>query len=127
VALVIDDEAGVRTLAQRMLERMSFEVLEAPDGRAGVDLFRANADQICLVLLDMTMPHMDGAATFRELRRIREDVQVILMSGYNEQSAMSAFAGVEPAAFVQKPYRFEELRSVVRRVSSGERPQERSP
>ena len=116
VVLVVDDEETARGLAVHMLERMGFEVLAAADGREGVEIFRANKANIRLVLLDMTMPHMDGEETFRELRRIRIDVRVVLTSGYNEQTATSRFAGKGLAAFIQKPYRFEELRAVVRNV-----------
>ncbi len=73
--LIVDDEESVRTLACRMLRRMGFTVLTANDGRDGVELFRGEAEQICLVLLDMTMPHMDGAEAFDELRRIKADVR----------------------------------------------------
>lgn len=116
LVLVIDDEETARGLAVHMLERMGFEVLAAADGREGVELFRTSKANIRLVFLDMTMPHMDGEETFRELRRIRIDVRVVLTSGYNEQTATSRFAGKGLAAFIQKPYRFEELRAVVRNV-----------
>ncbi|HEX5691703.1 MAG TPA: response regulator, partial [Roseiflexaceae bacterium] len=114
--LVIDDEYTVRNLACRMLERLGFDAIGVADGREAVELFRANPAHVRLVLLDMTMPRMDGAAVFRELWQIRSDVQVILMSGYNEQTATSQFDGNPPAAFIQKPYRFEELRAAVRKT-----------
>jgi CheY-like chemotaxis protein len=69
-----------------------------------------------LVLLDMTMPRMDGEETFRELRRIRPNVRAILSSGYNEQTATSRFAGKGLAGFIQKPYTLEQLTSEIRRV-----------
>lgn len=111
--LLIDDEESVRGLAHQMLERMGFVVQEAANGREAVNFFRANAAQICLILLDLTMPHMDGRATFRELRRIRTDLPVILMSGHSEQTAASRFSGRGLAGFIQKPFRFEQLRTVV--------------
>ncbi|HEX5692036.1 MAG TPA: PAS domain S-box protein, partial [Roseiflexaceae bacterium] len=118
--LVVDDEETVRGLVRRMLERMGFTVLTAADGREAVELFRANAAHIRLVLLDMTMPHMDGEETFRELRRIRGNPITILSSGYNEQTATSRFAGKGLAAFIQKPYHFEELRAIVRKALGGD-------
>ena len=118
--LLIDDEETVRGLVRRMLERMGFTVLTAADGREALELFRANTAQIRLMVLDMTMPHMDGEETFRELRRIRDDLIIILSSGYNEQTATSRFAGKGLAAFIQKPYRFEELRAVVRKALASE-------
>jgi PAS domain S-box-containing protein len=118
--LIVDDEETVRGLARHMLARMGFTVLTAADGREGVEVFRSAADQIRLVLLDMTMPRLDGEETFREMRRIRSDVKAILSSGYNEQSATNRFAGKGLAGFIQKPYRYEELMAIVRAVLGNE-------
>jgi two-component system cell cycle sensor histidine kinase/response regulator CckA len=112
--LVVDDEALVRRLARRMLEQMGFEVVLAETGRAGVEAFRRGAKEFRLVLLDMTMPELDGEEAFREMRRIRDGVKAVLMSGYNEQTATSRFVGKGLAGFVQKPFRYEELLAVVR-------------
>jgi CheY-like chemotaxis protein len=74
--LVIDDEEGVRSVAARMLERSGYRVITAADGRAGVDLFRDHADSIAAVLLDLTMPHLDGEQTMRAIQAIRPDALV---------------------------------------------------
>lgn len=116
IILVVDDEEAVRGLVRRMLEMMGFTVRTACDGREGVNVFRNEAQQIQLVLLDMTMPHLDGPETFRELRRLRNDVKVVLSSGYNEHSAISQFAGKGLVGFIQKPYSYDELQGVVRKV-----------
>jgi two-component system, cell cycle sensor histidine kinase and response regulator CckA len=115
-ALVVDDEESVRGLAAHMLEMMGFTVLTASDGREGLEVYRREADRIRFVLLDMTMPHLDGSETFREMRRIRDGVKAILTSGYNEQAATGGFAGKGLASFIQKPYRYEDLLHVVRSV-----------
>ena len=65
---------------------------------------RRNPDDIRLVLLDLTMPRMDGEECLRELRRIKQDVRVLLSSGFNEQDAISRFSGKGLAGFIQKPY-----------------------
>jgi len=64
------------------------------------------------------MPHLDGEVAFSELRRIRSDVRVVLMSGFNEQEAVSKFTGKGLASFLQKPFGFEELNHVLRQVLS---------
>ena len=92
-----------------MLERLGFTVLTAADGREGMALYRAHADEIVCVILDLTMPRMDGEATFRELRRIREDVPVLMSSGYSEQDVTQRFAGKGLAGVIQKPYQSEAL------------------
>jgi two-component system, cell cycle sensor histidine kinase and response regulator CckA len=68
------------------------------------------------VLLDMTMPRMDGAETFRELRRLAADVRVILVSGYNEVDATSHFVGRGPDGFIQKPFTLVELEAKIREI-----------
>ncbi len=103
--LVVDDDETVRTVVKMMLEEAGFRVITAVDGVKALDLFREQGNVIDLVLLDMTMPHMNGEETFRELRRIDPHVRVILSSGYNEQDATDRFAGKGLAGFIQKPFR----------------------
>ncbi|MCP4375105.1 MAG: response regulator [bacterium] len=102
--LLVDDEETVLTVGKQMLEKMGFDVLTACDGRKAIEVFEAHSDDIVCVLLDLTMPHLNGEAAFRELRRLRSDIAVILCSGYNEQDATQRFAGKGLAGFVQKPY-----------------------
>ncbi len=118
-ALIVDDEESVRGLARVMLEEMGFSVLTASDGREGVEVFRREAERISVVLLDMTMPRMDGEEAFREMRRIRNNVPTILSSGYNEKAAAVRFAGKGLAGFIQKPYGYKDLLVIVRKVLEG--------
>ena len=97
-------------MGKQILERMGFSVLTAPDGREALKVFREHADEIVCVLLDLTMPHMDGEEAFREMRYLHPDVTVILCSGYNEQDATQRFAGKGLAGFIQKPYNMAVLR-----------------
>jgi PAS domain S-box-containing protein len=114
--LIVDDEPGVRTVATRMLERLGFKVLLATDGRAGVDTFHAHADTISCVLLDLTMPHLNGEQALREIRQIRPDTRVVLMSGYDELEMTALFAGQGIAGFLHKPFTPAELRSKLQQV-----------
>jgi PAS domain S-box-containing protein len=114
--LVVDDEETVRTLTRRMLERVGFAVLTAEDGRQAVEIFQRVTAEVDLVILDLTMPHLDGEACFRELRMIKPTIKVILSSGYNEQDVVNLFAGKGLAGFIQKPYTNEELIAKVREV-----------
>ncbi|MCG8463198.1 MAG: PAS domain S-box protein [Holophagales bacterium] len=107
--LVVDDDEAVREMAVRMLERLGFDVIFASGGEEAVEIFRLRHREIVVVLLDMTMPRMDGEATFRELREIQPDARVVLSSGYNEQIAAERFEGEGLAAFLQKPYRQTDL------------------
>jgi DNA-binding NtrC family response regulator len=79
-------------------------------------MFKRVKAEVALVILDLTMPHLDGEACFRELRLIRPEVKVILSSGYNEQDVVNLFAGKGLAGFIQKPYSHDELLAKVRDV-----------
>ena len=108
--LLIDDEEMIRAVCKRMLKVMGFSVVMAQDGREALKVFGEHADEIVCVLLDLTMPHMDGEEAFREMQRLDPGVKVILCSGYNEQEATQRFAGKGLAGFLQKPYSMAELR-----------------
>jgi PAS domain S-box-containing protein len=112
--LLVDDEETILNLGRRMLQRAGFDVVVACDGREAVEKFAAEKDAIDLVILDLTMPDLDGEACFRELRQLKPAVRVILSSGYNEQDVVNRFAGKGLAGFVQKPYTTEELLSKIR-------------
>ncbi len=104
--LLVDDEESVRAVARSMLERLGFHVLTAADGVEAVETFLKHGPEIRAVLLDLTMPHMDGEETFRELRRLNRDVAVLIASGYTELELAARFAGGDNGlpAFVQKPF-----------------------
>ena len=120
--LVIDDEEAVRNVARMMLERAGFTVLTAADGREGLEVFQRRAEEIGVVLLDLTMPHMNGEEAFRALRHIRADVPVILASGYSEQDTSAQFAGKGIAGFVQKPFGLEKLLEQFRSALQNRKP-----
>ena len=115
--LVVDDEEMVRQLGKTMVERCGFQVLTAADGIEAVAIFQEHVEEIVCVLLDLTMPRMNGVDAFREMRRIRPGVKVILSSGYNEQEAIQQFASQGLAGFIQKPYRLQNLRAELERVA----------
>jgi two-component system cell cycle sensor histidine kinase/response regulator CckA len=117
--LVVDDQEAVRNVARQMLERAGLTVLLASNGHQAIKTFRKHAGEIAIVLLDLTMPDMDGEEVFRSLRRIRPDAQVILSSGYGEDEIAPRLAGESPAGFLQKPYQAAELLAKVRRAMGG--------
>jgi PAS domain S-box-containing protein len=113
--LLIDDEENIRSLGSEMLKELGYEVITAADGREGIARYQAT-DAISFVILDLTMPHMDGEQCFRELRQLNPAVKVIMSSGFNEQEVTGKFVGKGLAGFIQKPYRLSTLREVVRHV-----------
>jgi len=112
--LLADDEETIRNLGRRMLQRAGFEVIVAADGREAIEKFASDKDGVALVILDLTMPHADGEACYREMRRLKPSVKVILSSGYNEQDVVNRFAGKGLAGFIQKPYTTEEFLAKIR-------------
>jgi DNA-binding NtrC family response regulator len=117
--LVIDDDPAVLQVARMILERFGFSVHSAQSGRAALEFFRANHEQVRCVLLDLTMPDWSGAETFRQLRRVAPEAKVILTSGYAESQAAGEFTARDLAAFLQKPYQVQTLIEAVRRVLEG--------
>jgi len=91
-------------------------VLTADDGHEAVEIFKEHADKIVGVLLDLTMPHKDGIQVFREIRKLKPDIKVILTSGYNEQDATQQFVGKGLAGFIQKPYVSKDLIEKIKAV-----------
>ena len=107
--LVVDDEGIVRDLAVMALQPLGYEVLTAQDGQEAVEIYEANPGRIRVVLMDMTMPRMDGLEAFQRIRTLDPKARVILSSGYSEQEAIHAARELNPEGFLQKPYRIQEL------------------
>ncbi len=113
VVLVVDDEELVRQVATLALERVGFSVLAARDGEEGVRMFTARASEVVAVVLDLTMPKMDGREALGRMRAVRENVPVIITSGYTEEEASARFDD-DATVFVQKPFSPIELVGAVR-------------
>ncbi|MFT3830177.1 MAG: response regulator [Opitutaceae bacterium] len=109
--LVVDDEETVRSVLARMLRSFGYEAVVAANGQEAVQLFHTGRDDFRAVLLDLTMPELDGAETFREIHRMRPELPVVLMSGYSEQDAVAKFGAAGLAGFLQKPFQPDTLRN----------------
>ena len=112
--ILVDDEETIRTMGARMLASLGFTVLTVADGREALAVYAEHRDEITLVLLDLTMPHMDGEETFRELRLLNPKIRVVMSSGYTENDITARFAGKGLVGFVQKPYSPAELAEQLR-------------
>ncbi len=113
LVMVADDDAGVRTVARRMLEHNGFDVIEARDGTETVEQAKRFAGELRLVVLDMTMPGPDCLDNINRLREVEPPPAVLLASGFHEQQAVKQLPSDVPILFIQKPYSFERfLRSV---------------
>lgn len=110
--MVIDDDSEVRNLTLAMCQHYGYQTAEADNGADGVALFRKLKDQVGLVIVDLSMPGMDGAATMKALLEIDPDLPVVVMSGYAEEEVISALNGSQ-AGFLGKPFRPDQLYKVL--------------
>jgi two-component system CheB/CheR fusion protein len=118
--LLIDDESNVRKVAQKSLQDFGFQVVAAENGKQGIHLFQEHPEKFRLVLLDLTMPEMGGKKTFDEIRKLRPEVPVVLLSGYDEAEMSRRMGGKSVQGFVQKPFTSDWLvESVLDALSNG--------
>jgi CheY-like chemotaxis protein len=113
--LLVDDEETVRGIGKEMLQELGYSVITAEDGRMAINIFKTSPD-ITFVILDLTMPHIDGEQCFRELKQINPSVKVIMSSGYNEQEVNQKFVGKGLAGFIQKPYKLSVLKETIQKI-----------
>ena len=114
--LIADDEEAVRAVGQEMLMHFGFQVLQAADGQEALDQFQEHQDGIHCVLLDLTMPELDGEQVFRAMQAMRPEIPVILTSGYNLPDITERFRSLGLAGFLQKPFDLAALREELAQV-----------
>ncbi len=113
--LLVDDEETVRCIGKEMLQELGFITITANDGNEAVEIYK-NTPDIAFVILDLTMPHMDGEQCFQALRQLRPDVNVIMSSGFSEYEVTRKFVGKGLAGFVQKPYKLSALKEAIQKI-----------
>lgn len=111
--LVIDDEEPVREAVHDILELHGFEVITAANGRLGLERYKTDHHAIDLVLLDWSMPEMNGSETFEALRQFDPTVRIILSSGYSEMETTDKLRTEQLVGYLQKPYSLSKLADVV--------------
>ena len=114
--LLVDDDSFVRQMSTMALGELGYRVLPAVDGAEGVELFLQHKDEIAAVVLDMTMPRMDGRATYEALRALDPGVRVLLVTGHalNDEAQRILDLGVR--GFLAKPYSLTDLSEALLRV-----------
>jgi DNA-binding response OmpR family regulator len=112
--LLVEDEELLRLAVAKLLRKNGFFVLEAPNGRAAVDLFRTAHSQIGVVLLDLVLPGLSGAEVLRELQQIRSGVKVILTTAYSPEVVRVFVDGQQAWRFIKKPYRVGDVMELLR-------------
>ena len=112
--LVIDDERPIRDLVEDVLIMYDVPVLSAANGPKGIEMFNEHRHDIGLIILDLSMPGMNGEDTCRALRELDEQVAIIISSGYHKDDVAERFSGLRPSGFLQKPYNPRQLVDEVR-------------
>ena len=114
LVMIVDDEEFVTLLAQKVLTAEGYRVVTASDGFKAIDIYRKLGQEIALIILDFTMPLMDGSDVFSELLDINPKVPVVLSSGFAEQERLRGMLAKGLRGFIPKPYTQEKLLAEVR-------------
>jgi PAS domain S-box-containing protein len=112
--LLVDDEADLRASLAGMLELLGFQVVAVKDGFEALERFRPG--EFTLVLMDLTMPRVDGKEAFLQMQERDPEVKVVLASGYSEMEAIEPMLGTRPAGFIQKPFSLQELTAALEKA-----------
>ena len=107
--LVVDDEESLRLLMVSALEEAGCTVYAAADGQEGVEQFQRHREDIDVVVLDLTMPRLNGDEVYRRIRSSQPDARVIMCSGYTEEDIVRHFDSQGLAGFIEKPFKPSEL------------------
>lgn len=107
--LVVDDEEQVRLTAKRVLDSHGFRTQLAADGEQALSLMKLNPRSYSLVLLNLTMPGMDGRETLQKIKAVNANTPVVMTSGYSEQECLAKLEGLNFDGYVRKPFSPEEL------------------
>jgi|GEM_PF-1784975 CheY-like chemotaxis protein len=118
--LMVEDNEMLRHAIATMLRRDGFSVFEAEDGASAIALFEAHQAEIGLVLLDMDLPGISGEQVFENLEKIRPGVKVILATAHSQEILESVIGGRKPWVFVRKPYRVNDILTLIRIAHTGE-------
>lgn len=114
--LVVEDEPGIRSLIKEVLEKEGYIVYEAGDGVAGLEQF--NILQPDLVLLDITMPRLDGFAVLQAIRQQNAGVAVLMVSALRSKSVVAKAIANGANGYLYKPFKLQELVGEVQRMGT---------
>lgn len=111
--LIVDDEENIRVIIQKQLESLGYKVIIAADGKEAVAIVEEKKDEIDLVLLDLIMPNMAGREAFHEIKKIKPDIKVVLVSGFSQNGKASEILREGALGFIQKPFKLYELSKII--------------
>ncbi|MCY3414692.1 MAG: response regulator [Candidatus Heimdallarchaeota archaeon] len=112
--LIIEDEPDIRKILVMILSKMDFEVFEAANGKLGLDQLK-KMGKVDLIILDLYMPVLSGAETFKQLKLKQPDIPIIISTGYSESSLVQ-FMQYDNVLILSKPYRSSDLRKIISKL-----------
>jgi CheY-like chemotaxis protein len=114
--LLVDDEESALKLAKKVLESAKYTVLTAADGSEAIEVFREKAGSISAVIMDLIMPHVRGDEAAKEIRKIKDDINILLVSGYHDIDLTELKRGPGRTALLEKPYRIDKFLGAVQDI-----------
>ena len=113
MVLIVDDEDICLSITSKMIEKIGLPVMTAHDGVEALEIYQRHGHEIGCVLLDIQMPRMNGIETFRRLKGIRENIQVVIASGFLYTANQGQIEPLGPAGYLKKPFTFDDLSAMV--------------
>jgi CheY-like chemotaxis protein len=117
--LLVDDERMVLEVGKAILQRLGHEVITASSGEEALDQFGQHRESIGCVVLDLTMPGMDGQAAFKQLRALNPELPIIIASGMAVEQVTGQFGDMQPSSVIQKPYQIADLSTKIQSILNG--------
>jgi two-component system cell cycle sensor histidine kinase/response regulator CckA len=117
--LLVDDEAMIIDVAERMLSKLGYKVFTARDGKEAIEVFKKYRNKIDVIILDMIMPNMGGGETFDRIKKMKPEIKVLLSSGYSINGQASEILNRGCNGFIQKPFNLQNLSQNLRSMLEG--------
>jgi PAS domain S-box-containing protein len=114
--LLVEDEDSFRSIIAKLLNKRGFQIMEAADGTAAMQILKANSDAIGVIILDVTLPEMSGLDVFDQLRRIKPNVNIVLSTAFSREDVNAEFGKRDIQGFIRKPYQIDELDRVLLQI-----------
>jgi len=117
--LLVDDEKMVLEVGKAILQRLGHKVITAASGEDALDQYIQHRESIGCVVLDLTMPGMDGQTAFKQLRALNPELPIIIASGLAVDQVTGQFGGMQPNSVIQKPYQIADLSTKIQSILKG--------
>lgn len=114
--LLVDDEEEIINVGKNFLEKLGYRAMTARNGLEAIEIFKTYKDEIALVVLDLVMPKMGGEQTFVRLKEIREDIKILVATGYTMDREVEGLLKWGCNGFLQKPFSMRDFSKAVRGI-----------